>query len=170
MLCLEFWWKAKTKNWMKTEHLRGIECAWTQHCWHRGTKMSLGPLAEPGRGSPGSQCLMMVFFFPGKIAASSPRPQRELAPSTALHCYCWPCSTHLGCIYWLLRSCKGLEQSGYLIFLSHVLIKGLQRAREHLLPQPCLRRPPAKLNKRALHLLLVWFFCNVFYYLFEGVN
>lgn len=110
------------------------------------------------------------FIFPRKNRCLLSTASAWAGTKHSLHCYCWPCSTHLGCIYWLLRSCKGLQQSEYLIFLSHVLIKGLQRAREHLLPQPCLWRPLAKLNKRALHLLLVWFFCNAFYYLFEGVN
>lgn len=63
LLCLEFWWKAKTEKWIKTEYLRGIECAWTQQFWPRGTKMYLVPLAEPGRGSPSSQCLIMLLFF-----------------------------------------------------------------------------------------------------------
>lgn len=113
---------------------------------------------------------VVVFFFPRKNRCLLSTASAWAGTKHSLHCYCWPCSTHLGCIYWLLRSWKGLEQSGYLIFLPHVLIKGLQRAREHLLPQPSLRRPLAKLNKRALHLLLVLFFCNVFYYLFKGVN
>lgn len=134
--------------------------------WHRDVP---GPPGWAWQGQP-QPSVPHDFFFPRKNRCLLSTASAWAGTKHRLHCYCWPCSTHLGCIYWLLRSWKGLEQSEYLIFLSHVLIKGLQRAWEHLLPQPHLRTPLAKLNKRALHLLLVWFFCNASYYLFEGVN